>query len=117
LIESVLWGWYIALLFGRYLQPYCAEDGMNADVDARDSGGRPPEERPFWSSPAGLVTLGFLGVAGFFLITEHTAHVLGALPWLLLAACPLMHLFMHHGHGGHRHGGAAPPPGDGKDAP
>jgi hypothetical protein len=23
------------------------------------------------------------------------------LPWLLLAACPLMHLFMHGGHGGH----------------
>jgi hypothetical protein len=27
---------------------------------------------------------------------------LGALPWLLVLACPLMHLFMHHGdHGGH----------------
>lgn len=39
---------------------------------------------------------------GFFLLTEHTAHVFGELPYLLLAACPLMHLFMHHGrHGGH----------------
>jgi hypothetical protein len=29
--------------------------------------------------------------------------VLGVLPWLLLAACPLLHLFMHRGgHGGHR---------------
>src|SRR5262249_37658894 len=29
-------------------------------------------------------------------------YVLGALPWLLVLACPLMHLFMHHGHhGGH----------------
>jgi hypothetical protein len=27
--------------------------------------------------------------------------VLGVLPWLLLAACPLMHLFMHHGHHDH----------------
>ncbi|MDD2920638.1 DUF2933 domain-containing protein, partial [Rhodoferax sp.] len=27
----------------------------------------------------------------------------GALPYLLLAACPLMHVFMHHGHGGHDH--------------
>jgi hypothetical protein len=27
------------------------------------------------------------------------------LPWLFLAACPLMHLFMHGGHGhGHGHG-------------
>jgi hypothetical protein len=47
---------------------------------------------------------GFLAVAGFFLITEHTAHVFGALPYLLLAACPLMHLFMHHGHGHHAGG-------------
>ncbi|WP_439896134.1 DUF2933 domain-containing protein [Rhizobium aegyptiacum] len=28
-------------------------------------------------------------------------HVLGILPWLLILACPLMHLFMHHGHGSH----------------
>jgi hypothetical protein len=25
--------------------------------------------------------------------------VLQVLPYLLLAACPLMHIFMHHGHG------------------
>ena len=48
-------------------------------------------------------------VASYFLLTEHLAHTLGALPYLLLAACPLMHLFMHHGHAGHEH-----PPG--KDA-
>ncbi len=54
---------------------------------------------PWWRSPYGIVLCGFLAVAGFFLITEHTAHVFGALPYLLLAACPLMHLFMHHGHG------------------
>ncbi|MGH8210391.1 MAG: DUF2933 domain-containing protein [Steroidobacteraceae bacterium] len=59
---------------------------------------------PFWRSKVGLVCAGFLAIAGFFLITEHTAHVLGALPWLFLAACPLMHLFMHHGHGEHDHG-------------
>jgi hypothetical protein len=34
---------------------------------------------------------------------------LGVLPFLLLLACPLMHLFMHHGHGGHgRHDDASP---------
>lgn len=51
-----------------------------------------------------IVLIGFLFIAGFFLITEHTAHFLGALPYLILLACPLMHLFMHHGHGGHHHG-------------
>lgn len=52
---------------------------------------------------------GFLLAAGFFLLTEHRAHVLGALPYLLLLACPLMHLFGHgHGHG--RTGSGHTPP-------
>ncbi len=62
-------------------------------------------QTPWWRTPSGIVLCGFLIVAGFFLITEHTAHVFGALPYLLLAVCPLMHLFMHHGHGHHHHGG------------
>jgi len=44
----------------------------------------------------------FLAIAAFYLFAEHRAHLLGALPFLLLFACPLMHLFMHHGHGAHR---------------
>ena len=63
-----------------------------------------PRSPSFWRSKTGVVCAGFLAIGGFFLITEHTAHVLGALPWLLLAACPLMHLFMHHGHGEHHYG-------------
>jgi peptidoglycan/LPS O-acetylase OafA/YrhL len=74
------------------------------------------QEPPWWRTPIGLVTCGFLIVAGFFLLTEHTAHVFGVLPWLLILACPLMHLFMHHGHGGHgRHGPASRPGPDDKD--
>ena len=42
---------------------------------------------------------GFLVVAAFFVFTEHRAHAIQWLPYLLLLACPLMHLF--HGHGGH----------------
>jgi hypothetical protein len=48
------------------------------------------------------VFVGFAALALFFLWTEHRAHLYGWLPYLLLAACPLMHLF--HGHGG-GHGG------------
>ena len=51
--------------------------------------------------PWKLVLVVFLGIAGFFLVTEHTAHVFGVLPYLLLLLCPVMHLFMHRGHGGH----------------
>jgi hypothetical protein len=49
------------------------------------------------------VFYGFLAIAAFLLFTEHRAHVLGVLPYLFLFACPLMHLFMHHGHGDHHH--------------
>lgn len=55
-------------------------------------------------APTGLVLVAFLLIAGFFLLTEHTAHTLGVLPFALLALCPLLHLFMHGGHGG-GHGG------------
>lgn len=50
-----------------------------------------------------LAFIGFAAVAAFFLWTEHRAHLLGLLPYLLFLACPLMHLFHHRGHGGERH--------------
>lgn len=60
------------------------------------------KQQPRWS---GWVFWAFLAIAAFFLFTEHRAHVLGALPWLLLLACPFLHFFMHRNHrGGHRHG-------------
>lgn len=60
----------------------------------------------FWTSKAGLATIGFLLIGAFLLLSEHRAHALGLLPYLLLLACPLMHLFMHGGHGEHGgHGG------------
>ncbi len=46
-----------------------------------------------------LVLLAFLAIGGFFLVTEHAAHLFGILPYLLLLACPLLHL-LHGGHGG-----------------
>jgi hypothetical protein len=55
----------------------------------------------FFSSRANIVLIGFLAIAGYFLITEHYAHIVPFLPWLLLLACPIMHLFMHGGHHGH----------------
>lgn len=48
----------------------------------------------------------FFLIAAFFLWTEHRAHLAGALPYLLLLACPLIHVLMHRGHGhGGTHGG------------
>lgn len=65
----------------------------------------PPEEARRPNARAKWAFIGFAALAAFFLLAEHRAHLLGFLPWLFLLACPLMHLFMHHGHhGGHDHG-------------
>jgi Protein of unknown function (DUF2933) len=62
-----------------------------------------PPQREGWfeSKRITWVLLGFLAIGAFFLITEHTAHLLGFLPYLLFLLCPLMMFFMHGGHGGH----------------
>jgi len=69
---------------------------------------------PFWRSryAVGLLVMG--AIAAYLLLSEHRAHFLGALPLLLLLSCPLMHVFMHHGHGEHAHrhagdAGSSPP--------
>ena len=69
----------------------------------------------FFRSKANLALVVFGAIAAFFLLAEHRAHLFGWLPYLLLLACPLMHFFMHGGHGGHSHpqgGGPDGEPGD-----
>jgi len=61
----------------------------------------PPGPSPVWSLPMKICFLGLLGITAFFIIGEHWVHVAGVLPWLLILLCPLMHLFMHGGHGAH----------------
>lgn len=81
---------------------------MNHDHDAPPGqNGASSQAPPFWRSRYGLGLVVFGAVAAYFLLSEHRAHFLGALPYLLFLACPLMHVFMHHGHGGHgRHPGS-----------
>jgi hypothetical protein len=57
------------------------------------------QEGGFFRSRTGLACLVFIGVAAFYLLTEHTAHVFGYWPYALFLLCPLMHVFMHGGHG------------------
>lgn len=66
----------------------------------------PPDTAPrsFWRSRYAIGFIVFVAIAAYFLFSEHRAHFLGALPWLLILACPLMHVFMHGGHGGHSNG-------------
>ena len=74
---------------------------MNA-THGIDRGHEHVSPKPFWRTRYGIGFLVLGAIAAYFLLTEHLAHVVGALPLLLLLACPLMHVFMHHGHG-HRH--------------
>lgn len=73
---------------------------MAHEHGSQDGGSTPTAAR--W------VFIGFLLVAGYLLVTEHRAHLSGWLSsygiWLFLLACPLMHMFMHrgHGHGNHK---------------
>jgi len=54
--------------------------------------------KPVW------IVISVIGAFGLiFLFTEHTSHVLIALPYLILLACPLLHIFMHKDHGGNGH--------------
>ena len=67
-------------------------------------GGAAPEAAGLWRRPWGAALLMLGLIAGFFLLREHWGHLVGSWPYLLLLACPVMHLF--HGHGGHgRHAG------------
>ena len=58
----------------------------------------------WWFSRTFFVTIGVLLILGFLIYTGHSAHLLGALPYLLLMACPLMHFFMHGKHHHHDSG-------------
>lgn len=55
----------------------------------------------FWFSLKGLAAAGLIVAVSYFLLMEHRQHVFEFLPWLFLLLCPLMHIFMHHGHKGH----------------
>ncbi len=89
---------------------HSADTQSSSDLDSQD---RTLVERPVaqrqgsaLSRPLKTALLMVALVGGFYLLREHWNHVAGNWIYLLLLACPLMHLF--HGHGGH--GGHATPP-------
>ena len=64
---------------------------MNLPAHDQHDANRPETGRwIFWA---------FVLIAGYFVVTEHRAHLIEYLPFVLLLACPLLHLF--HRHGGH----------------
>lgn len=66
----------------------------------------PQASMPWYRTWTGLACLGAAALAAVYLSLVHVDHVLDAFPLLVLLLCPLMHVFMHGGHGGHGHGGS-----------
>lgn len=76
---------------------------------AQDHSTRPRSRPIIWLATAVLLAL---AAACYWYDIEHQSHIVRALTWGLILACPLMHLFGHR-HGGHRHGaesGGGDPP-------
>lgn len=56
---------------------------------------------PNWSRINQWVLWIGLAAAVAWMFLRHNAHIGQLLPFLILLACPLLHLFGHGGHGGH----------------
>ena len=63
--------------------------------DARKTADGPSMARRSWTVAAVMLAV----IGSFYLLREHWEHLGGSWIYLLLLACPLMHLM--HGHGGH----------------
>ena len=69
------------------------------------------ESMQFWRRPVAMALATAVLIGSFYLLREHWGRLLGLWPYLLLLACPLMHLMHGHGAHGHRdHAGHSPEP-------
>lgn len=57
---------------------------------------RPATEIRSFGTP--IILTGLAALVAFLILNGHGDHLLSLVPLLVLFACPLMHLFMHHGH-------------------
>lgn len=75
-------------------------------MDHHHDHGKGPEGSPtsFFTRSMGVAVAMLALIAFFYILREHWQHVAGSWPYLLLLACPLMHVFMHHGHSHDQHG-------------
>ena len=63
---------------------------------------KPEKGKKNWfNKNSNIALLFFLFGIGYFLVTEHWAHIVPFLPWLIILLCPLIHIFHHRGHGAH----------------
>ena len=58
--------------------------------------------KSFWCSSKAIPALLLIAAVSYFLLMEHRQHLFQWLPFLIIALCPLMHIFMYGGHGNHK---------------
>lgn len=64
---------------------------------------QPEHKIKWWQTNTGTLLVIFFAVGGYFLVNEHSAHIAENAFLLILLLCPLIHIFMHGGHGGRGH--------------
>ncbi len=93
-------------MFRKYSDDSPGASVVSTDQRAAEMSRMKDDSTPFWRNRSRLAFAVFLAIGGYFLWTEHQAHVIEFLPWLLILGCVGMHFFMHGGHGGgNRDGG------------
>jgi hypothetical protein len=78
------------------------QEGMDVQTEPET----PQTQRKPFRIPWKLGFCLFLAIALFFLWEEHKAHIFGAVPYVLLLLCLILHPLMHRGHGSHGGGGS-----------
>ncbi len=99
------WDQYVKRGAGRYGNALLQENETVALSDTH-----PHHHHHQYTAPrrASIALIGFLLIGGYYLVTEHRAHLLGIIPFLFLPLGLVMHRFMH-GHGGTRTASDAAP--------
>lgn len=57
------------------------------------------KQSSFWTTLPGFTVLLAIAYIGYWLLQNHSSHLVQWLPFSILLLCPLMHFFMHRGHG------------------
>lgn len=68
---------------------------MNTGIRRNSIGDAPPS---FLASPLGIASIVALVLGGALLLWSERPDVLSWLPWLVVLACPLLHVIMHRHH-------------------
>jgi hypothetical protein len=112
--RSQNWTWLLLaaaapglLLYGRAASAAGrCKDGHEAGNAVSASGNGARRLRISW------ILAGAAAIALYSALRGHRIRALEYLPYLILLACPLLHLFMHKGdrHSGHHHNAPKDPP-------